>query len=142
MVGDDITNSHPSFVGEKIQQAFFHNNRLGFLSKDNVSMSQAGEFFNFYHVSAQTVVDADPVDLSCSSIRPAALHAVIPTTQGLILFAQTQQFIMFSDTGILTPTSTIIRAISNYEMDTKVDPVDVGPNITFISKTPSYTRTF
>ena len=49
---------------------------------------------------------------------------------------------MFSDTGILTPTSTIIRAISNYEMDTKVDPVDVGPNITFISKTPSYTRTF
>ncbi len=142
LVGDDITNSHPSFVGEKIQQAFFHNNRLGFLSKDNVSMSQAGEFFNFYHVSAQTVVDADPVDLSCSSIRPAALHAVIPTTQGLILFAQTQQFIMFSDTGILTPTSTIIRAISNYEMDTKVDPVDVGPNITFISKTPSYTRTF
>ena len=142
LVGDDITNSHPSFVGEKIQQAFFHNNRLGFLSKDNVSMSQAGEFFNFYHVSAQTVVDADPVDLSCSSIRPAALHAVIPTTQGLILFAQTQQFIMFSDTGILTPTSTIIRAISNYEMDTKVDPVDVGPNIAFISKTPSYTRTF
>ena len=29
-VGDDTTNSHPSFVGHKIQQAFFHNNRLGF----------------------------------------------------------------------------------------------------------------
>ena len=142
LVGDDTTNSHPSFLGEKIQQTFFHNNRLGFLSKDNVSMSQSGEFFNFYHVSARTVVDADPVDLSCSSIRPAALHGVIPTTQGLILFAQTQQFIMFSDTGILTPSSTIIRAISNYEMDTKVDPVDMGPNMVFISKTPSYTRTF
>ena len=46
-VGDDITNSHPSFVGNKIQAAFFHSNRLGFLSNDNVSMSQAAKYFNF-----------------------------------------------------------------------------------------------
>ena len=90
LVGDDTTNSHPSFVGEKIQQAFFHNNRLGFLSKDNVSMSQSSKFYNFYHTSAQTVTDADPVDLSCSTIRPAALHGVIPTTQGLVLFSKNQ----------------------------------------------------
>ncbi len=141
-VGDDVTNSHPSFVGQKIQQAFFHNNRLGFLSKDNVSMSQSQDFYNFYHTSAQTVTDADPVDLSCSTIRPAALHAVIPTTQGLVLFAKNQQFMMFSADGILTPTSSLIRTISNYEMDTEVDPVDIGTNINFISKTPSYTRIF
>ena len=30
-VGDDETNDHPSFVGNKITQSFFHNNRLGFL---------------------------------------------------------------------------------------------------------------
>ena len=141
-VGDDVTNSHPSFVGQKIQQAFFHNNRLGFLSKDNVSMSQSQDFYNFYHTSAQTVTDADPVDLSCSTIRPAALHAVIPTTQGLVLFAKNQQFMMFAADGILTPTSSLIRTISNYEMDTEVDPVDIGTNINFISKTPSYTRIF
>ena len=39
-VGDENTNSQPSFVGNKITAGFFHNNRLGFLSKDNVSMSQ------------------------------------------------------------------------------------------------------
>ena len=44
--------------------------------------------------------------------------------------------------GILTPTSTIISTISNYEMDTDVDPVDMGTNINFISKTPGYTRIF
>jgi len=142
LVGDDTTNSHPSFVGQKIEQSFFHNNRLGFLSKDNVSMSQSAQFFNFYHTSAQTVTDADPVDLSCSSIRPAALHGVIPTTQGLVLFSRSQQFIMQSSTGILTPTSTTISSISNYEMDIEVDPVDMGTNINFISKTPSYTRIF
>ena len=141
-VGDDKTNSHPSFVGQKIQQAFFHNNRLGFLSKDNVSMSQTQDFYNFYHISAQTVTDADPVDLSCSSIRPASLHGVVPTTQGLVLFSKMQQFLMSSANGILTPSTTTIRTISNYEMDTAVDPVDMGTNINFISKTPSYTRVF
>ena len=141
-VGDDITNSHPSFVGQKVEQSFFHNNRLGFLSKDNVSMSQSQDFYNFYHTSAQTVTDADPVDLSCSTIRPAALHGIIPTTQGLVLFSKNQQFMMNAADGILTPTSTSISTISNYEMDTEVDPVDMGTNINFISKTPGYTRVF
>ena len=141
-VGDNTTNSHPSFVGAKIQQAFFHNNRLGFLSNDNVSMSQSSDFYNFYHTSARTVIDSDPVDLSCSTIRPAALHGVIPTTQGLILFSRNQQFLMSAENGVLTPTSTRIRAISNYEMDEEVDPVDMGTNINFISKTPGYTRIF
>ena len=142
LVGDDTTNSHPSFVGSKIEQSFFHNNRLGFLSQDNVSMSQSAQFYNFYHTSAQTVTSADPVDLSCSAIRPAALHGVIPTTQGLVLFSKSQQFLMNAADGILTPASTSIRTISNYEMDTEVDPVDMGTNINFISKTPSYTRVF
>ena len=81
LVGDDSTNSHPSFVGKKIQQAFFHSNRLGFLVDDNVSMSQSGEYFNFYHVSALTQVASDPVDLSTSSIRPVSYtHLTLPTT--------------------------------------------------------------
>ncbi len=141
-VGDDVTNSHPSFVGAKIVQAFFHNNRLGFLSSDNVSMSQSAEFFNFYHTSAQTVTDSDPIDISASTIRPAALHSVLPSTQGLVLFSANQQFLMAASDGILTPAKTVIRAIANYEMDTELDPVDMGTTINFVSKTPSYTRVF
>ena len=141
-VGDDETNPQPSFVGAKIQQSFFHNSRLGFLSKDNVTLSQTQDFYNFYSITAQTQTDSDPVDLSCSAIRPAALHGVIPTTQGLVLFSQNQQFLMGSGNGILTPATTTIRTISNFEMDTNVDPVDMGTNINFISKTPAYTRIF
>ena len=142
LVGDDDTNSHPSFNGKEIKQAFFHNNRLGFISTDNVSLSQSGEFFEFYHTSAQTVTDADPIDVRAATIRPAALHSVIPTTQGLVLFSANQQFLMTSGDGILTPAKSNIRAISNYEMDTVIDPVDTGTTLNFISKTPSYTRVF
>ena len=142
LVGDDVTNNHPSFVGQKIQQAFFYNNRLGFLALDNVILSQSGQQYNFYNTSAQTLTDADPIDLQASTTKPAALHGIIPTTQGLILFSKNQQFLMNAQDNILTPTGTTIRTISNYEMDASVDPIDMGTSINFISKTPSYTRTF
>ena len=142
LVGDDITNEHPSFVGKTIQQAFFHNNRLGFLTGDNVSMSQSGEFYNFYNVSALTQADNDPVDISCSSLRPAVLHSVLPAAQGLVLFSKSQQFLLYSDDGILTPRSSVIRTIANYENDELIDPVDVGTNMVFLSKTPGYTRIY
>ena len=141
-VGDATTNKHPSFVGTKIQQTFFHNNRLGILNEDNVAMSKSDDFYNFYFTSALTTTDADPIDINCSSIRPAVLHAVLPTAQGLILFSRNQQFILFSDAEILTPASAVIRGISNYEMDPNIDPVDVGTVLNFVSKTPSYTRVF
>ena len=46
-VGDEENNSHPSCydkdnaTGKTIQQCFYYNNRLGFLTTDNVSMSRA-----------------------------------------------------------------------------------------------------
>jgi len=144
-VGDDVTNEHPSFVDYTIQQPFFYNNRLGFLTEDNVVMSQAGSFYNFYMTSARSMNDADPIDISCSSTRPANLHAIIPTAGGLLLFSQNQQFIMFSADGNLKPSTALIRALSNYKMDTNIDPVDVGTSINFVSKThdtAGFTRVF
>ena len=140
LVGDDETNQHPSFVGGTIAQTFFHNNRLGVLAADNVVMSRASEFYEFYNQSALTASDSDPIDVNTSSIKPAKLHSVLPTAQGLILFSSQQQFIMFADSKILTPGSTVIRGISNYEIDTTIHPVEVGTAVTFVSKTPSFTR--
>ena len=143
--GDDTTNEDPSFVNTTIQQAFFYNNRLGFLTEDNVSMSKAAAFYDFYMTTAQTTTDADPIDISCSSTRPANLHAIIPTAQGLLLFSEDQQFIMFSADGNLKPSTALIRTLSNYKMDKKIDPVDVGTQINFLSKTHSsagFTRVF
>ena len=142
LVGDDETNPHPSFYDSKITAGFFHNNRLGFLSQDNVIMSQSGDFYNFYFKSAQTTIESDPIDISCSSIRPTSLHAALPTAQGVILFSENQQFVLFADAGVLTPSLATIRALSNYEVDRKIPPVDVGTNINFITKTPGYSRVF
>jgi len=147
-VGDELTNEHPMFASTQdktIQQAFYYNNRLGFLTDDNVEMSKSGEFFDFYMTTAQTAVDSDPIGISCSSIRPATLHGIIPTAQGLLLFSQNQQFLMFSTEGNLTPSTALIRGLSNYKMNPDIDPVDVGTAINFVSKThdtAGFTRVF
>ena len=144
-VGDDVTNTHPSFVGKKIQQSFFSNNRLGFLSEDNVTLGQAGDYLNLYATTARTQTDAAPVDLSVNSTRPVTLHGVLPAAQGLFLFSQNQQFMLFAADSGLSAKTAVIRSVSNYKMDTNIDPVDTGTTINFVSKThetQGFTRVF
>ena len=142
LVGDDTTNAHPSFVGKTIKKAFFHDDRLGFLSEDNVILSRAKDPYEFYATSARTHTMADPIDVNCASVRATKLHAIKPARQGLVLFSKNQQFLIYSDDGPLTPQSTKIRPISNMEMSDEVDPIDVGTHFNFISKTPNFTRVF
>ena len=62
LVGDEVTNPNPGFIGKKINYTFFANNRLGFLAGDNVILSQPAKgenFFNFFVNSAQVQTDAD-----------------------------------------------------------------------------------
>ena len=142
LAGDATSNPDPSFVGNEIQQVFFHNNRLGILSEDNVILSSSGSFYNFFGVSVLTPIDSDPIDMSCASTRPTRLNSVLPTAQGLILFSENQQFVMCSDSKILTPSTAVIRGISNYEVDPSIPPVDDGVSVKFTSETPNFTRVF
>jgi hypothetical protein len=142
IAGDDATNAHPSFVGKTIKKAFWHDDRLGFLSEDNIILSRAKEPYEFYAFSARTHTLADPIDVNCASVRPTKLHAVKPARQGLVLFSKNQQFLIYSDDGPLTPPSTKIRPISNMEMSDTVDPIDIGTHFNFISKTPNFVRVF
>lgn len=144
-VGDDTTNPSPGFIGKKLTYGFFANNRLGFLAGDTVTLSQParGEnFFNYFVNSAQVQTEADPIDLKCVSLRPVTLTAAVPVSQGVVLFSQQQQFMLFSDTGILSPSQAVIKSISNYEVDPIVPPTENGTNITFINKTTDYCRVF
>ena len=142
LVGDEESNSHPSFVNNTIQDVFLFQNRLGFLTEDNVSMSQAGDYYNFYHKSATTLGIADPIDLSCASIKPAVVRSVTPITQGLLLFSDSQQFLMESEDGPWIATGVTIRTISNYECDRYLKPVDLGSTVLYTSRNQSWTRTF
>ena len=142
LVGDNVTNPQSSFIGQKLEQCFFYSNRLGFLSTDNIILSQAGEFYNFFKASARIQIDSDPIDVNVSSTEPVILHGVVPSAQGLILFSKDQQFLLSAHEGVVTPTNISIRNVSSYEMETDIDPVDNGSNLIFVSKTPGFTRVY
>ena len=141
--GDDVTSPIPSFIGFPVQASFFYSNRFGLLSEDNVIFGVSNDTFNFFVKSALTQIDSDPIDLNVSSIRPVTLSDVLPSPQGLLLFSARQQFQVYStDASILTPTTAVIRSLSNYEMATDIAPVDVGITSAFINRVPGYSKLF
>ena len=141
LVGSEETSPDPSFIGQVVKASFYYNNRLGLLSESNVIMSRARSVYNFFPESQLTTLDSDPIDLSCNSTRPVELIDVVPQPAGLVLFAGREQFYLSApETGVLTPTSTIIKGISNYECDYNISPLEAGTSIGFVSKMPDYTR--
>ena len=142
IVGDENTNPTPSFVNHEISHVFFYRNRMGFLSGQNVVLSKAGDLFNFWNTSAQTATNDDPVDISAAGKKPVFLNYVEPTAVGLVLYSTTEQFLLSTDSDILSPRSAKVNTLSGYEADANVESVSLGTSQAFVSKTPLYTRLF
>ena len=115
---------------------------MGFLSGQNVILGKAGDLFNFWNTSALTSTADDPIDISSAGKRPVFLHYVEPTSVGLVLYSTNEQFLLSTDSDILSPTSAKVNAMSAYECDANVESVSLGTSQAFISKTPLYTRVF
>ena len=141
-VGDETTSPPPTFVGKKIRDAFFYQNRLGFLSDDTVVLSQAGDYFNFFQGSAIAISDADPIDMSTSTTRPASLKAAIGTPSGLLLFAENSQFLMKSEDVAFGPATVKIDEVSNFAYKSTIHPVETGVSILFTTESDTYSKVF
>jgi len=141
-VGDLETNPDPTFVGQGIKDIFFYRNRLGFISGENVILSQPADYFNFFISSAITVSDADPIDIAASDIKPAILNHVIPLQKGVILFSESAQFMLFTDSDRFAPATAQLKKLSSYECSPTVEPVDLGTSIMFTTGSAAHTRAF
>jgi len=142
-VGDNTTNPLPSFIGQTISSVFFYRNRLGFLSNESVVLSKAGDYFNFFATSAQTVTADDPIDVTATSTKPVTLSHVQATNVGLMLFGRNEQFLLSTDaTDVLSPQTANISTFSKYECDANLEAVSLGNTVAFLSKTALYTRVF
>lgn len=141
-IGDNNSNKTPSFVGNEIKHIFFYRGRMGFLSEGNVTLSKADDIFDFWNTTAQTVTNDDRIDISVVGKKPVFLQYVLPTSVGLVLYSQTEQFLLTTDSDILSPTTAKVNTMSAYECDPNVEAVSLGISQAFVSKTPLYTRLF
>ena len=139
-VGDTVTTPEPSFIGKTINKMLFFRNRLVMLSDENVIMSRPGDFFNFWPKSAITFTATDNIDLSCSSEYPAVVYDGIQVNTGLILFTKNQQFMLTTDSDVLSPLTAKINAISSYNFNFYTNPISLGTTITFLDNAGKYSR--
>lgn len=139
LAGDDISNPLPSFVGSEIEAMFFFKNRLGFLSKENIIMSEAGfgvvndagkTVFNFGRTSVTTLLDSAPIDISVASSRVTSLKAAKGFQENLILFAENGQFVLKSG-DILTSKTVSVTPITNFSVEDQVEPLPLGSYLYF-----------
>ena len=129
-VGDIDTNPFPSFTDFKINDIFFHRNRLGFLSDENVIFSEAGGFYNLFVTTTLTILDSEPIDVAVSNNQVSILRHAIPFNESLLIFSDLQQF-KVSAGELLTPTTVSIDVATNFETDTKAKPVPAGRYVYF-----------
>ena len=139
-VGNTTTVPEPSFIGKKINKMIFFRNRMVMLSDENVIMSQPGDFYNFWPRSAITYTATDVIDLSCSSETPAIVWDGIQVNSGLVLFTKNQQFMLTTDSDVLSPQTAKINALANYNFNHKTNPVSLGTTIGFLDNAGKYSR--
>ena len=137
LVGDESTNPFPSFVGKTISDIFFHRNRLGMLSGENVIFSEAGSYFNFFRTTVRTLLDQDVIDVAVSQNEVSELKAALPIQDALLLFTELNQFTITSS-QLLTPAEVTIDQSTKFECDLKAAPVSAGNSAFFATKGGNY----
>jgi hypothetical protein len=130
IAGDTDTNPFPSFSGKAITNLFFYKNRLGVLSGENVILSEAGEFFNFFRVTLTQLLDSDVIDITSSTSEVGTLYHAVPFYDRLVLFADKVQFSLQSD-GDLTPKSVSLQQSTSFDLNSNCPPKAVGTKILF-----------
>lgn len=130
LVGDEESSPQPSYVGQSINDVFFFKNRLGLTSGENVVMSRAGEFFNFWSKTVTTLVDSDPIDVGVSHIKVSTIEHAVPFNANLLLFSEQTQFVLTGG-DILSPATVSVGTTTEFEGSAQVRPVGAGPNIYF-----------
>ena len=137
-VGDLDSAPNPSFIGSKINNVFFFRNRLGFLADDNVVLSRAAEFFNYFPETVLSVIDSEPIDVAASHTKVSILRSAVTVEQELILFSDQTQFILSSSTDNLTPRTANVTVLTEFESDDDAQPVGAGSSIYYLSKRGSF----
>ena len=140
LAGDADELPGPSFVDSAINDIVFFKNRLGFVSGENVILSEAGAYYNFWQQSALQVVDSDPIDLTAVSNDVAVLNYALQQQDELVLFSNENQFRLYSgDNVTFSPETASVGRISSISMEPYVKPEQVGPQVLFPVKEGDFT---
>lgn len=146
-VGDEETNPTPHFITDGnnhryINDMFMYRNRMGFLAGDSIILSRAGHFFDFFAKSSLATAPDDPIDSSVSTTDPVELFYTHQESVGLVIFGQSQQFLLTTESDLLSPTTAKINKLSGFNAEPLLPAISLGSSSAFFSKTSDNTKFF
>lgn len=116
---------------------FFHRNRLGLISNENVVMSRPSDYFNLWAVSSITYTEDNPVDIAVNDTKPAFIKHTLPYQGGVLMFSDNGQFLLYSDAELFSAKTVRLKKLSSYEASGSIPPVDLGTSTMFASSVSS-----
>ena len=137
-VGDETTNPAPGFVDKFPSDIFFYENRLGILAGETITLSESGEFFNFFRTTVIDLLDTAPIEVTGSSRTVNILRHAVPFNGNLLLWGDNTQFMLGSGNTGLSPKTVAMTQVSNYECDPDCAPQVSGNSVFFAYKRGAY----
>ena len=112
----------------------FYKNRLFFFSKiGTVISTRAGELDNLFINTAVSTSLIDPLDLTANSNQRVPIYGSSIINNGMVLFGNSEQYLLTTNADLLTSETANITKISNYTYDPVSNPTYLGANVAFIS---------
>ena len=153
LCGSTVTVPKPSFISTAagvdgdttddsryINNMLFWRNRLVIISGENVILSRPEYFFDFWPVSSISYTVTDNIDLTVSAEEPAVLYDGVAANAGLVLFSKSHQFLLTTDSDILSPQTAKVNRLATYNFNYKTNPISLGTTIGFIDNAGKYSR--
>ena len=112
----------------------YYKNRLFMFTKNGaVISSQAGKIDDLFIKTAINTSVVDPIDVIANSNQRVSIHGSIVVNNAMVLFGDTEQYSVTTDSSVLSTQTINVTKISNYTFDRKSTPCYVGTNVGFIS---------
>jgi len=135
--GDASSSQNPSFVGRTINDLFTWVGRLGFLSDENIIMSEANNYENFYRTTVTQLVDSDPIDVAALSDQVNILRHAVQFNKDLIVMSSKEQFRVAYD-NYLSPKTIKVQFSSGFDVSERIKPTMLGTSLYMVDDRPFY----
>jgi hypothetical protein len=137
IAGDRDSNPDPSFVGFPINDMFLYGNRMCFLSDENIIMSEADTYENFYRTTLTTVLDSDVIDIAALNTGVDTLYHAIHFNKDLLLMSDRNQY-RLTYNQFIGPKNITIEYTTSFTLSPTIKPVNIASSVYFVDDKEEY----
>ena len=138
LAGDDSSNPLPDIFSSGITEIFTYQNRLGFVSNNEVLFSGTNDPYNVFRTTVRDLIESDPFGVTPSDTRGDTVKAAVPFSQNLIVFTNEAQHLVRSLDGRFSAKTVEIVPASNTTCSDELHPAVVNESLFYSYETSEF----